>query len=148
MMHNPIQVLHEALGAALYRDLPDVTYEVEDWKALKALSKEEQAEAYKNKTFPKIKRTERPRPEEVEVYLFPQTWGSTALGYGGVGGSAMTADYTVVVVLYNDVCVYFGRDQLAYKLNLLNCSQEGRHKFLEDLLSHSIASVTDKRRYS
>lgn len=60
----------------------------------------------------------------------------------------MTSDYTVVVMLYNDVCVYFGRDQLAYRLNLLNCSQEGRLKFLEDLLSHSMASVLDKGRYS
>lgn len=28
--------------------------------------------------------------------VFPQTWASTALGFGGVGGSAMTIAYTTV----------------------------------------------------
>ena len=122
-MPNPIQVLHETLGAALYRDLPDIEYSDRDWSRWKVLSKEEQTEAIKNNNVPETKKTRRPHDEDVEVYLFPQTWGSTALGYGGIGGSAMTSDYTVVVMLYNDVCVYFGRDQLAYRLNLLNCSR-------------------------
>ena len=85
-MPNPIQVLHETLGAALYRDLPDIEYSDRDWSRWKVLSKEEQTEAIKNNNVPETKKTRRPHDEDVEVYLFPQTWGSTALGYGGVGG--------------------------------------------------------------
>ena len=32
--------------------------------------------------------------------VFRQTWASTALGFGGVGGSAMTDAYTTVVHVY------------------------------------------------
>ena len=31
-----------------------------------------------------------------DVFVFTQTWASTALGFGGVGGSAMTTKYTTV----------------------------------------------------
>ena len=31
------------------------------------------------------------------VYVFPQTWSSTALGFGGCGGQAITEAYTTVV---------------------------------------------------
>lgn len=31
------------------------------------------------------------------MYVFPQTWGSTALGFGGCGGQAITEAYTTVV---------------------------------------------------
>jgi hypothetical protein len=146
-MHSPIQVLHEAQGAALYRDLPDIEYYDRDWAKWKTLSKEEQAAAIKNDTVPETKKNRRPRTEDVEVFMFPQTWGSTALGYGGLGGSAMTTDYTVLVMCRNLGCVYFGGSQLAYKLDLQKSSDEGRKKFLEDLFSHQIASVLDKGRY-
>jgi hypothetical protein len=32
------------------------------------------------------------------VYVFPQGWGSTALGFGGIGGQMCTTAHTVVVV--------------------------------------------------
>lgn len=31
------------------------------------------------------------------MYVFPQTWSSTALGFGGCGGQAITEAYTTVV---------------------------------------------------
>ena len=31
------------------------------------------------------------------AYVFPQTWSSTALGFGGCGGQAITEAYTTVV---------------------------------------------------
>ncbi len=33
-----------------------------------------------------------------EVYSWPQTWGSTACGHPGIGGSAMTTGIVVVVL--------------------------------------------------
>jgi hypothetical protein len=66
---------------------------------------------------------------EVEVYSFPQGWGSTALGYGGIGGQAMTSAQTIVLydMYYNVARVYFGGERLAYQI--INPSQ----KFFDDL---------------
>ena len=52
---------------------------------------------------------------EGELYDFDQTWGSTALGFGGVGGSAMTTERTYVFIPEGreKAFVYFG-DQFAY----------------------------------
>lgn len=35
--------------------------------------------------------------QEFEFYMFPQAWGSTSLGFGGIGGQAMTSAYTTVI---------------------------------------------------
>lgn len=48
-------------------------------------------------------------------YAFPQTWGSTALGFGGIGGQAMTTAQTYVVITYGTVYVYFG-SRFAYEM--------------------------------
>ena len=50
------------------------------------------------------------------VVMFQQTWGSTALGYGGIGGAVMTPAYTVVVSYENHMRVYFGGGRLVYEL--------------------------------
>lgn len=58
----------------------------------------------------------RPTPQTCEVIMFRQVWGSTALGYGGVGGQAMTNADTVIVIsdLTGHAAVYFGGGRLAY----------------------------------
>ena len=48
-------------------------------------------------------------------WAFPQTWGSTALGFGGIGGSAMTTAQTYVVTVQGRVLVYFG-SRFAYEI--------------------------------
>ena len=89
-MPNPITSLHRALSAAIYRDLPDIEYYDRDWSKWRALSKQEQVETIKNNTTPEIKKSRRPRDEDVEVFMFLQTWGSTALGYGAVSYTHLT----------------------------------------------------------
>lgn len=37
------------------------------------------------------------RYPQFEVNVFLQTWGSTCLGFGGIGGQAMTSAYTTVI---------------------------------------------------
>lgn len=145
-MTGPIQVLHNVLGAAIYRDLPQIEYHDRDWVKWKALTKQEQLDAIKNNNVPGVMKSRRPREDELEVYLFPQTWGSTALGYGGIGGSAMTTAYTVVVMCINDVCVYFGASgYLAYKFNMRKLSIEGLDRFQRDLNTNNMA---DCREYA
>lgn len=54
--------------------------------------------------------------EDLDWEAWPQCWGSTALGYGGIGGQAITHAQTVIVSsLYcREVAVFFGRPRLAY----------------------------------
>jgi hypothetical protein len=54
--------------------------------------------------------------EDLEWEAWPQSWGSTALGYGGIGGRAFTKAQTVIVYsnLSREVAVFFGGRHLAY----------------------------------
>lgn len=81
-------------------------------------------------------RKRRPYPNEIEVYSFPQSWGSTALGFGGIGGQASTTATTVVVTCGGQACVYFG-GQFAYKVEEFGRSQA----FQDDLRRHDMADV-------
>jgi|ERR1035437_6107199 hypothetical protein len=46
--------------------------------------------------------------DNLSWYSFPQLWGSTACGHGGIGGCAMTSAQTVIVVCsgFHDAAVY------------------------------------------
>ena len=53
---------------------------------------------------------ERPTIDDFELFTFKQMWGSTALGFGGIGGQAMTEarTYVFVPVTCNQKCfIYF-----------------------------------------
>ena len=145
---SPFEPLHEAISAATYRDMPDITYEDRDWEAWRKLTKEEQGVAMKTDTVPRVSRIRRPFNDELEVIMFPQTWGSTATGYGGLGGSAMTSVYTVIVSFHlTTYCVYFGGGRLAYKLDYTNMSKEGRENFFMDVSNRNMASVAKSDKY-
>lgn len=82
------------------------------------------------------------------LYDFDQTWASTALGFGGVGGSAMTTARTYVLMpsyvlkphsSQDWAIVYFG-GRFAYKTPI-------NDRFREDLKNHRMASVAEAGRY-
>lgn len=79
---------------------------------------------------------------DFEVYVFPQTWGSTALGFGGCGGQAITTAYTTVVIMDNGEMggVFFGNG-LAYVIPIPN------REFFEDMMNHNMAEVAKKGKY-
>ena len=55
--------------------------------------------------------------DDFDLHIFEQTWGSTALGFGSIGGQAITTEFTYVFVPVNcnqNCFVYFG-DQFAYE---------------------------------
>ena len=103
----------QALSSALYRatllDLPDITYQVPDYEARKAKNKNKDAV---------MNRTRRPTTYDVRVHMFMQTWGSTATGYGGMGGASTTEEYTIIIEYFPYYCVYFGEGPLAYMVNV------------------------------
>lgn len=65
---------------------------------------------------------------EFELTVFLQTWGSTTLGFGGIGGQAITSAYTTVIWEENTgfYGVFFG-ERLAYVIKNPN------DLFIEDL---------------
>jgi len=75
--------------------------------------------------------------------MFPQTWGSTALGFGGMGGAAITSAYTIIIssnLSPNRYAVYFN-GRYAYTLDNPN------DNFFNDIKRSVIAAVVDKGRY-
>lgn len=112
---HPSKALSDALGAAIHRDLSPIPYR--RWTP--AMKKDGVA----RDDAPLEHR--RPSSWEVEVVMFPETWGSTALGYGGVGGSAMTPAYTIIVSCDQvaEACIYWGGSRLGAKLDLTDRRQ-------------------------
>jgi len=78
---------------------------------------------------------------EGELYDFDQTWGSTALGFGCIGGQAITKARTYVFIPYEEerAYVYFG-GIFAYKVPINN-------RFREDLMRRNMASVVGSGVY-
>lgn len=76
---------------------------------------------------------------DLQLYAFPQTWGNTAGGMGGVGGQAITSQTTVVVedTLNHRTSVYFG--QFAYEVN------DPSKAFYEALGAQDMPGVWEKR---
>lgn len=146
---NPFTSLHEAIAAACYCDLPDVEYTDRDWASWRDLTPEQQKHAINTNTVPTLKKKRRPYHYEVEVTMFDQMWPSTALGYGGIGGAAITNAYTVIVGdQRGNHCVYFGCGSLAYMVNIYKLSQQGLENFKKDLGEHNMADVDfAKERY-
>jgi len=144
----PFDALHEAIAAATHRDFSEITYEDRDWDAYRGMNAQEQLAAVRNNNVPMVTKTRRPFSDELEIIMFPQTWGSTALGYGGMGGAAMTAAYTIVLSFHlQTYCVYFGSGRLAYKLEYINMSKEGRENFFMDMANRNMADVRGSVKY-
>lgn len=79
--------------------------------------------------------------DDGELYDFDQTWGSTALGFSGMGGQMMTTARTYVFIPnnLNYAYVYFGA-RYAYRAEI-------NEAFKEDLRNHRMASVMQSGRY-
>jgi len=136
---NALMAIHNALARSLHMDLPNITYETRDWNSWHKLSKTQQADAIRTRTEAKRVESRRPHEDDVEVIMFPQTWGSTALGYGGMGGASVTSAYTVIVHDHVNYCVYFGEGELAYKVTYNMLTSEGKTALREDIHAHRMA---------
>lgn len=75
-------------------------------------------------------------------YLFEQMWPSTALGFPGYGGSAMTKAWTIVMLPtapHLRALVYFG-GQFAYEADM-------NDEFQHDLACGRMANVMNSGKY-
>lgn len=131
---NPITDLAEVVAHAQYVGFADIEYESRDWQAYRDSAGKEDR---------RIPRTRRPTTRDFTVIgMFPQTWGSTALGHGGIGGASVTTAYTIVLHCgyTSEYLVYFG-GRMAYKLVKPN------QRFWTDLTEQNLADRASSRRY-
>lgn len=157
-IENPIGTLAAALAHAEYQAFEEMRYLDRDWdkyqKWRKAyfdkLSTDEKRDLYEQERktgVPMgpadgvIERSRRPSIRDIEVVaMFPQTWSSTALGFGGIGGQAMTPAYTVILRCGIEHAVYFG-GRHAYTVKHPN------DKFFEDLRRGYMSEVRGHTQY-
>jgi hypothetical protein len=76
--------------------------------------------------------------DDFELYTFEQTWGSTALGFGGMGGQAITSarTYVFVPINCNQQCIVYFAGRFAYKvdyspefmIDVANCNMKPVYK--------------------
>ena len=81
--------------------------------------------------------------DDFEIHMFKQTWGSTALGFGGIGGQAITEanTYVLIPLVYNQKClVYFG-GRFAYKADYCDA-------FVDDMLKGQLEPVYRAGKYT
>jgi len=129
-MDNAVQTLHICLAHAAYVGFRDYNYQDRDWGKYRKwredvfdrLSQDQKKTLYEQERStgvhmgPSVAKTRKHTDYDMTVSaMFTQTWGSGALGFGGVGGQAITTAYVVIVKsnLTGEWAVYFG-GRLAY----------------------------------
>lgn len=77
---------------------------------------------------------------DLEVFSWPQTWGNTSTGFGGMAGQMMTTAQTVVTIgPMGDACVY--HNGFAYKVEIPS------DKFFECVNAQRLPGKADKRDF-
>ena len=85
----------------------------------------------------------RPSIDDFEMYTFEQIWGSTALGFGGIGGQAITSARTYVFVpltTFDQKCIVYFGSRFAYAVDY-------SRKFMDDVQACNMASVSMSVKY-
>lgn len=130
---NPIQSLAFAIVSAVQHDLAPIV------QPEYRFDRDKNGQSRKEPTGKTVEH--RPREDMCEAFHFPQVWGDTSLGFGGMAGQSVTMAYTTVVTgPEGDACVYFA-GRFAYRVGHPNDA------FHEDLSKHSMAAVNRAVRY-
>ena len=79
---------------------------------------------------------------DFDVYIFEQTWSSTALGFPGFGGQSITSAYTFVLVPYSSElpCFVYFDGRFAY-------TAPYSEEFAKDIVRQNMASVMESGKY-
>lgn len=124
---SPLRHMASAIYSALFVDLHDVDYMIQSYED-------------RRNNLPGEPAKRRPTEGEISVTQFPQTWGSTSLGFGGLGGSAFTTSDTTVVECGKWAAVYFG-GRFAYLANVESSD------FKEDIVFKQLKPVCESAVY-
>jgi len=134
---NPIETLAGAMAHAAYEAFPEYVYKDRDWQKHDAWRATLSREEMKTAVAPAdcyIEKSRKHSMHDLTVYsMFAQTWPSTALGFGGIGGQAITSAYVCVIEsnLIGQFAVYFG-GRLAYVI------KRPTGKFFEDISNQTM----------
>lgn len=144
-LSSPLEHLSASLHHAALVALPELGYPNRDWEAMRALpAAEQKAIRAGERPYPELVVRRRPEPQECTVLaMFPQTWGSTALGFGGVGGAAMTDAYTIVIEGPGRDCAVYWSGRHAYTVSLAQASEQQRRAWQEDLQARTTADCAN-----
>lgn len=143
----------EALASSLHHAaniaFPEISYETRDWETMSGWTQAQKTEAARNSTWPMVTKVRRPLPKEcVVLAMFLQSWGSTALGFGGIGGAAITSAYTVVVESPTSIKGVYWAGRLAYLLDPSSQTKEQKEAFAADLAANkTVARAQAALRY-
>ncbi len=140
---DPISNLAECIAHAQYVGFSDIEYDQMDYAAVVNAKTAEEKRASMSAT---VRAKRRPTTRDFTVYaMFPQTWGSTALGHGGIGGAAITTAYTVVLecIETGEMLVYFG-SRFCYAVHVRSVNFA---KFIDDCDDHNLASKHESGKY-
>jgi len=122
---NPIETLAAAMANAAYEAFPEYVYKDRNWQKHDAWRATLSREEMKTAVAPAdcwVEKTRKHSLYDLTVNsMFVQTWGSTALGFGGIGGQAITSAYVCIIEsnLIGQFAVYFG-GRLAYVIKRPN----------------------------
>lgn len=138
---SPIATVASALHHAAFVALPLVSYQTRDLAAMRGWSSDKRMEAMRTKTEPMKNVVRRPDETQCEVHaMFTQTWGSTALGYGGIGGAAMTPAYTVIIAGPEGHLAVYWNGRFAYLVDPRTQTAEQRRALQEDVANRQTVS--------
>ena len=143
MTQDPFRDLHSAMAHAQYEGFSDIHYETRDFEAIRNAKSAEEKQQAMTATTPAIRR---PTMRDIQIYnMFPQTWGSTALGHGGMGGASMTTAYTIVLECQHtqEFLIYFG-GEMCYKVYKRSANIQA---FVEDCKNHCLESKRKSEKY-
>jgi hypothetical protein len=128
------------MAHAAYEAFPEYKYQDRNWAKHDQWRATLTIEQRKTAVAPPdcfVEKTRKHSFYDLTVYsMFPQTWSSTALGFGGIGGQAITSAYVCIIEsnLVGGYAVYFS-SRLAYVINRPN------EKFIEDISRHRMVDA-------
>jgi len=148
-LDNPVEIISKAMGHAAYSNVfSTFSYYDRNWQEWSKLTSAEKRDLisanFSSETHPHLFVEKARGPQYDEIVLeavFPQIWPSTSLGFGGVGGAAMTEAYTVVFSFGLEYAVYFS-GRFAYILKNPN------NQFFIDLKNRHLVGVAEQSRYA
>lgn len=128
-------VLSRCIASALASDAPDVMRE----QRLPGMSMKqgEDFNAFRARAY--AVGPMRPSEGDIVVHaMFTETWDSTALGFGGVGGASMTQAYTVVLCSDHRHFLVYWAGRFAY---ILRHGEFDSELFAEDIAAKCTRSL-------
>lgn len=146
-LSSALEAVSGAIHHAAYVALPTIHYQEPDYAQMRSWTAEARHEARRTGSAPMVAASRRPEVADCEVFaMFSQTWGSTALGFGGMGGAAMTPAYTVVVKGPEGQFVTYWAGRFAYLVDPAVATPEQVEKFLADVAARHTARRADSAK--